>query len=1247
MASRISTVLQDTLTVDPDGSGETFLVGETAWFDWLASASTFRYEGPEGHFTARKEPTSHGRGGRYWKAYRRSDGRLRRAYMGPDARLTIDRLAGAAAALAKPGLPGRAGGPSTSGAAQTRDVHPSESVSESSIRHSAHLRLLGAFALTDGTGDTVAIVSPRAQSLVAYLALHRDAPQSRRRISFLLWPESSEAQARNNLRQLLHQLRHSWPDADRFLSADANTLTMQPGIELDVDAYEHALAAAVAADQRSDAGEVRAAFERAAGLYHGELLPGSYDEWIAPGRERLVSRHQRMLDRLIGLLEQQGDYRAAIEYGQQRLRLDTLDERVYRWLMSLHALNQDRAGALRVYHACAAVLERELGIEPDAATRQAYERILGQEVGPSDVVAPPSAMQPARTFADPSSDAVPLIGRHQEWAQAMTAWRRMTRGEAHLILISGEAGIGKSRLAVELCDWASQQGIKSAATRAYAAEGRLSYAPAADWLRSEALASTLPRLDRGSLSEISRLLPELLSQRPDLPRPSTRIEDWQRQAFFRSLANPFLLADQPLVLVVDDLQWCDADTLEWLHFLLRLGRRARLLITGTVRPEEVDRKHPLVALIADLRESRQLTEIDLGPLDPAETTKLAAHVAGRRVDPEQARHIHLETEGNPLFVVETMRAGLVAADVGSGSASSAIAGAGPGTAPAPRRLPPKVQAVIAARLTQLSGPAQQLASIAATVGRAFTLEVVGEASGVDDDALVQGLDELLRRHIIREQAGSAYDFAHDKIREVAYGEVTDARRRWLHRRVAEALERVHAAALDGVAAQIAAHYANAGLADRAVEHYQRAAEVAQRVGANLEAISLLQRGLSLLGSLPPSHDRDRRELGLQATLGVSLVATEGYGAPEVGSVYARCRHLCQLLGRPPNPPILRALALVSLAQARIDECHALGDQLMDLAERADDPVLRVEAHYVIAMSLLLTGATLPARVQLEASLAHYDRARSATHIALYSQDPAVVCLIRLSLDLWILGDPEGAARRRAESLDLAEQLAHPFTLAYALVWDAILQCHRGNPELARTQSEAAIGLGRDHRMPFWLSIATIIRGWAVTQQGDIETGIDEMRKGMADFEATGSHFMRPFQLGLLAEGHGRLGNAEMGLAHIAEALALVERTNERWCEPELYRRKGDLLAMASGDGEAEAAYRRAVDVARDQGARALELRSATRLAEVWLRQERTHDVALLLGPIVRTFGSANDMPDLDHARALLGPARSDRIREPA
>ena len=1098
-------------------------------------------------------------------------------------------------------------------------------VDEAPADVSAKLRLLGTFGLTDGVGHAVPIGSQRAQALLAYLVLHRDAPQSRRQISFVLWADSSEGEALNSLRQLVHRIRQAWPGAAHHLAVDASTLALRsgPGIEVDIDEYEAAVAAALASDQGADVVAVRAAFERAASLYLGDLLPGSYDEWITPERERLISGHQRVLDRLIGLLEQQGDYRAAIEHGEGRLRLDPLDERMYRWLMRLHALNQDRAGAVRVYQTCVAVLERELGVEPDAATSQAYEQILRLEGGRSSPVAPPVDVEPALAGARRPTDVVPLVGRQAKWAQVMTAWDRMTEGEAHLVVIGGEAGIGKTRLAAELSDWAGRQGIAAARTRAYAAEGRLSYAPVADWLRSPALAAALPRLDVGALSEISRLLPELLTQRPDLPRPSVRIEAWQRQAFFGALASAFLAADHPMLLVLDDLQWCDADTLEWIHFLLRSARGANILVAGTVRPDEVDRKHPLVALEAGLRDSGQLTEILLRPLDLSETATLAAHIAGRPLKPDQAHAIHAETEGNPLFVVETVRAGL--AESGDGGS-----------------LPPKVQAIISARLAQLSDPARDVASLAATVGRAFSLEVLRRSGRGDEDRIVAGLDELLRRQIVREHGNGAYDFSHDKIRDVAYAEMTEARRRLLHRRVAEGLEGLNVAGLDAVAAQIAAHYANGGLVDRAAGFYQRAAEVAQRIGANLEAISLLRRGLVLLETLRLSPERDSRELGLQAALGASLVATEGYGAPEVESVYGRARHLCQLLGRPPAPPILRGLAIASLAQVKIDECHALGDHMLSLADRDDDPVLRVEAHYVIAMALLLSGAAVPAKAQLEASLAHYDRARSATHIGLYSQDPAVVCLIRLSVDLWLLGDPFAAAARRDESLVLAEELGHPFSHAYALVWDAHLQVFAGNHARARKQAEAAIALSRAYAMPFWLSLGTIVHGWAIAEEGEVESGIEEMRAGMAAYAATSGHAFATFHLGLLAGQYGHLGNVERGLTLVAEGLALAERTEERWYEPELHRTRAELLEKTRGGAdEAEAAYLRAIDVARYQGALALELRATTRLSDLWLRDGRGEAAALLLEPVVTRFvgtTDVGDLPDLARARVLLAQA---------
>ncbi|HYX10372.1 MAG TPA: BTAD domain-containing putative transcriptional regulator, partial [Candidatus Acidoferrum sp.] len=674
---------------------------------------------------------------------------------------------------------------SAAGAARTVDSVAPGDVGELPTPGHVRLRLLGAFALTGADGTPISIGSPRAQSLVACLALNRGVAQSRKQVSFLLWPDSAEAQAHNNLRQLLHQVRRSWPGSDAFLAGRGGALVLKsgPDLAIDIDDHELAVAAATDGDDEAQPEATRKAFEAAVDSYSGVLLPAIYDEWILPERERLADTHLRVLDRLIGLLEQQGDYRAAIERANQRLRLDPLDERMVRWLMRLHATNQDRAGALRVYYACVTILDSELGVEPDRATRDLYERIRGLEAPEDEIATPHPIRDPAPPAHRGSWDGPGLIGRRPEWARLMAAWDRMATGAAQLVVIGGEAGIGKTRLAVELCDWAGRSGIGSARTRAYAAEGRLSFAPIAVWLRSPLLAPTLPRLDLESLSEVSRLLPELLVRRPDLPRPSARIDDWQRHAFFQALVRAFMAAEQPVLLVLDDLQWCDAGTLEWLHFLFRSDRAARILVAGTVRPDEIDRSHPMTALSAALRDDGQLVEIALGPLDAAETSQLAAQVSGRPLRPEQARQIHLETEGNPLFVVETIRAGLI--DTGDGlaglAASSRDIQPADGSDARGRRLAPKVQAVIGARLGQLSEPAHDLAALAATVGRAFSLEVIRESGTGDEDRLVAGFDELIRRQIVREQGNGAYDFTHDRIREVAYAEPTEARRRLLHR----------------------------------------------------------------------------------------------------------------------------------------------------------------------------------------------------------------------------------------------------------------------------------------------------------------------------------------------------------------------------------------------------------------------------------------------------------------------------------
>ncbi|HZR42686.1 MAG TPA: AAA family ATPase, partial [Ktedonobacteraceae bacterium] len=416
----------------------------------------------------------------------------------------------------------------------------------------------------------------------------------------------------------------------------------------------------------------------------------------------------------------------------------------------------------------------------------------------------------------------------------------------------------------------SRQGMSTASAHCYAAEGRLPYAPVTAWLRSDAVQADLHTLDDVWLSEVARLLPELLIRRTTLTQPLAMTEGWQRQRFFEALARALLTARQPLLLMLDDLQWCDSETLEWLHYLLRFVPQARLLLMGTVRSEETPPDHPLMAFLNTLQRDRLITELTLGPLDTAETASLAEHIAGRQLDTATVDRLQHETEGNPLFVVEMIRAGALEQDEREQNHAGGVL-----LTQSASTLPPAIHTVLAARLAQLSPFARELANLAAVIGRAFSFTVLARASGEHEEKLVGGLDELWQKRIIRGQDAEnieMYDFCHDKLREEAYTSLSSIRRRYLHRRVAKALEEIYVHNLDTVSNQIAAHYESAGLSVLAIPYYQRAGEAAQRIYAHEEAIAALRRAITLLTTLGQARYELPQHMlpGLYERLGDSL-----------------------------------------------------------------------------------------------------------------------------------------------------------------------------------------------------------------------------------------------------------------------------------------------------------------------------------------------------------------------------------------
>lgn len=452
-----------------------------------------------------------------------------------------------------------------------------------------HVHFLGGFRLVLDDQLVTSVSQRRQQALLAYLLLHRHTPQSRQYVAYTFWPDSAEGQAQTNLRKLFFALRKVLPHAEEYLFADSQSVSWRPKAAFTLDVAE--LEQALDRLERVSVADV-AAVEQVLRLYAGELFPACYEEWILPIRRSLHERVINVLTQAITRLEAQHEVQVALRTAEHILRLDPLYETGYRHLMHLRALKRDRTGALRAYHECVTKLEQELGVSPATETQALYQHLLtaGAQATPS-----PTPMLVQR------HERVPLVGRKQEWLMLQQAWREMTGCHPQLVTIWGEAGVGKTRLMEELLHWARLRPGSVGYARAYAAEGALAYAPITEWLRGEVLHNGLSQLEDLWQTELARILPELLTENPNLPPPAAMSENWQRQRFSEALARAVLAAPQPLILALDDLQWCDAETLAWLRYLLRFASKMPLLIVGTVRSEEVGEQHPLRDLVQQVQ----------------------------------------------------------------------------------------------------------------------------------------------------------------------------------------------------------------------------------------------------------------------------------------------------------------------------------------------------------------------------------------------------------------------------------------------------------------------------------------------------------------------------------------------------------------------------------------------------------------------------------------------------------------------
>jgi tetratricopeptide (TPR) repeat protein len=882
-----------------------------------------------------------------------------------------------------------------------------------------------------------------------------------------------------------------------------------------------------------EAAVARGEWDEAARLYQDDLLPDLYDEWIAAKRDQLRLQFMEALEKLTTNLEAAGDWAAAISNASRLLSLDGLREPSYQMLIRLHLKNGDRPSALRTYHQCMRMLRRELGISPSQGTEDLYEEALKTE----HVEAPPIA--PA---LDEMPVAKPMVGRRNEWDRLLACWSNAKAGNALFALISGEPGIGKSHLAEEMFRYCVQNlSVAGASARCYSAKGHLAYGPIAEWLKADSLKQARNNLPKPQLGELSRVLPELLIEDPSLPAPDPLTESWQRRHFFEAINAPFSKCKKPLLLFIDDLQWCDQESIEWLHSFLRSEASAQTLMLGTVRPEETDRDHPLTIFANELRAANLLTDIALAPLSTEESAALAAQIGQEACDSTFLNELYRTTKGNPLFVVESMRAAL---EDQSGAA-----------------VPPRIQSVIAGRLGNLSPSAYELAGLAASIGRPFSSDLLAKATDWDEDSLLRSLEELWRRRIIENRGEEKLDFTHDLVREVAYAELSPFRRRSWHKRVAQALQDLHGSELETVSGWIAAHYESAGMMPEAIGFYRIAASAARQLYADAEAAELMKHALQLCKDLPQKANREAEELELLTSLGLALVTTLGYSHPEVGQTLENALVLSR---RAPDRKHLFTLQtgvwLHEIVRGQIERSREVSDECIQVALQDQDIEQEMAGRFILGSSLFHLGRFADSLDHLERSLSCRVRSSDPAVTLFAGPDLGVFCWAYYPHVLWHLGRTEEAASCGGKAVELARELSHPFSLAIALNYAAMFSAFRHDRSRAYALADEASAVCRKHGFAYYLAFAEILAGWA---DSDGSRGLARLRQGLEDLRATGAELRLPFYYSLLAEACFEAGHEAEALAAIASGLAFQNKNGELWCEPGL-RAVHDKIKDRSG-----------------------------------------------------------------------------------